>query len=79
MLCNKFIAKNIGAESDFRWRSHEITRIEGFSDAVFTFAVTLLTHLICLCSGSVKPSRFLMILHRRSLISARCFLTVGWI
>jgi uncharacterized membrane protein len=26
----------------FRWRSHEITRIEGFSDAVFGFALTLL-------------------------------------
>src|SRR6476659_11292394 len=26
----------------FRWRSHDITRIEGFSDAVFGFAVTLL-------------------------------------
>jgi uncharacterized membrane protein len=26
----------------FRWRSHEITRIEGFSDACFGFAVTLL-------------------------------------
>ena len=52
MLCNKFIAKNIGAESDFRWRSHEITRIEGFSDAVFAFAVTLLTPLIFLCFGS---------------------------
>jgi uncharacterized membrane protein len=28
--------------SGFRWRSHEITRIEGFSEAVFAFAVTLL-------------------------------------
>lgn len=27
---------------DFRWRSHEITRVEGFSAAVFGFAVTLL-------------------------------------
>jgi uncharacterized membrane protein len=26
----------------FRWRSHDITRIEGFSDAVFGFAITLL-------------------------------------
>lgn len=26
----------------FRWRSREITRIEGFSDAVFGFAITLL-------------------------------------
>lgn len=26
----------------FRWRSHEITRVEGFSDAVFGFAITLL-------------------------------------
>jgi hypothetical protein len=26
----------------FRWRSHEISRIEGLSDAVFAFAVTLL-------------------------------------
>lgn len=26
----------------FRWRSHEISRVEGFSDAVFGFAITLL-------------------------------------
>src|SRR5215475_2949873 len=31
-----------GADGGFRWRSREITRVEGFSDAVFAFAVTLL-------------------------------------
>jgi len=29
-------------EGDFRVRGHEVTRLEGFSDAVFGFAVTLL-------------------------------------
>jgi hypothetical protein len=29
-------------EHEFRWRGHEVTRVEGFSDAVFAFAVTLL-------------------------------------
>jgi Endosomal/lysosomal potassium channel TMEM175 len=36
-LVNKKIGKN-----RFRWRSHEISRIEGLSDAVFGFAITLL-------------------------------------
>src|SRR5262245_759916 len=31
-----------GTNGGFRWRSREITRVEGFSDAVFAFAVTLL-------------------------------------
>jgi uncharacterized membrane protein len=29
-------------EENFRWRGQEITRLEGFTDAVFAFAVTLL-------------------------------------
>lgn len=32
----------MGEKNGFHWRSHEITRIEGLSDAVFAFAVTLL-------------------------------------
>lgn len=42
MLREKMIHKKIGAEKHFRWRSHEPVRLEGFSDAVFAFAVTLL-------------------------------------
>src|SRR3989442_9019553 len=42
MLREKLINKSIGDNKKFRWRSHEISRIEGLSDAVFAFAVTLL-------------------------------------
>lgn len=42
MLREKLIDKGIGDPKKFRWRSHEISRIEGLSDAVFAFAVTLL-------------------------------------
>jgi uncharacterized membrane protein len=33
---------HIGRPGDFRWRGHEISRIEGLSDAVFAFGITLL-------------------------------------
>jgi uncharacterized membrane protein len=42
MLRERLIDKNIGNDRKFRWRSHEVSRIEGLSDAVFGFAVTLL-------------------------------------
>ncbi len=29
-------------EEEFSWRGQEVSRVEGFSDAVFAFAVTLL-------------------------------------
>ena len=32
----------IAPEKHFRWRGGRITRLEGFTDAVFAFAVTLL-------------------------------------
>lgn len=41
MIRQKLIDNNIG-KNHFRWRSHEISRIEGLSDAVFGFAITLL-------------------------------------
>jgi hypothetical protein len=42
MIREKLIQRNIGKGTDFRWRSHEVSRIEGLSDAVFAFAITLL-------------------------------------
>jgi uncharacterized membrane protein len=35
-------ARGVGSSAGFRWRGGEVTRLEGFSDAVFAFAVTLL-------------------------------------
>ena len=42
MIRETLIEKNVGRAGDFRWRGHEISRIEGLSDAVFAFAITLL-------------------------------------
>jgi uncharacterized membrane protein len=42
MIREKLIENDIGRSGKFRWRGREITRIEGLSDAVFAFAVTLL-------------------------------------
>ena len=42
MLRNSAQGHGIGVEKRFRWRAGEITRLEGFSDAVFAFALTLL-------------------------------------
>ncbi len=42
-MFRKAIANKIeGATNEFRFRGHEVKRIEAFSDAVFAFAVTLL-------------------------------------
>jgi hypothetical protein len=42
LIREKLMANDIGRRADFRWRGQEISRIEGLSDAVFAFAVTLL-------------------------------------
>jgi uncharacterized membrane protein len=41
-MIRQHLAASITSEKHFRWRAGEITRLEGFSDAVFAFAVTLL-------------------------------------
>ena len=42
MIREKMIKNDIGLSQQFRWRGHEVSRIEGLSDAVFAFAITLL-------------------------------------
>lgn len=42
MLRRHLVKTGHGVEQDFRVRGSEVTRIEGFTDAVFAFAVTLL-------------------------------------
>src|SRR5215471_13884633 len=42
-MIRKFIGTElVPPEKHFRWRGGEISRLEGFTDAVFAFAVTLL-------------------------------------
>lgn len=42
MLRKKFATEKKSHKDPIRWRGHEVTRIEAFSDAVFAFGVTLL-------------------------------------
>jgi Endosomal/lysosomal potassium channel TMEM175 len=41
-LGGRLLRHGFGADHAFRWRGGEISRLEGLSDAVFAFAVTLL-------------------------------------
>ncbi len=42
MLHSPAVVQTLQRTDRFQWRSHEISRIEGLSDAVFAFAITLL-------------------------------------
>jgi uncharacterized membrane protein len=42
MIRKQLSADGFHSEPNFRWRGGEISRLEGFTDAVFAFAVTLL-------------------------------------
>lgn len=42
MFRDRFVRQGYGYNKDFRWRGGEVSRIEGFTDAVFAFAMTLL-------------------------------------
>jgi uncharacterized membrane protein len=42
MIRDKLIAQETGMRPGFRWRGQDVSRLEGLSDAVFGFAITLL-------------------------------------
>lgn len=42
MFRKRMTQKGVGKKANFRWRGGEVSRIEGFSDAVFAFSITLL-------------------------------------
>lgn len=42
MLRERLLATRYAQEDGFRWRGREVSRLEGLSDAVFAFAITLL-------------------------------------
>ena len=42
MLRDRLVRRRAGEEEGFSWRGEDVSRVEGFSDAVFAFAVTLL-------------------------------------
>jgi uncharacterized membrane protein len=42
MLRQRLISKSPSAPHEFKWRSREVSRLEGLSDTVFGFAITLL-------------------------------------
>ena len=42
MIRKNLTGKGFGKKDYFKWRGKEVSRLEGFSDAVFAFAVTLL-------------------------------------
>ena len=42
MIRRQMVEKGVGQSPAFRWRGGDVSRLEGFSDAVFGFALTLL-------------------------------------
>jgi uncharacterized membrane protein len=76
MFSKQAASKKLGAREGFRWRGVEISRIEGLSDAVFAFAVTLL-----IVSTEVPKTYSDLILRLRDFVPfSACFvlLMVVW-
>ncbi len=84
MLREKSAARGTGARSAFNWREGEITRFEGFSDAVFAITPLIVslkarhtfTALLAAMRGfGVSAACFTLLVlawHRQYLFSQRC-------
>ena len=57
MIREQLLQHDIGRDVKFRWRGHEISRIEGLSDGVFAFAITLLVVLVSCSQNFVNSAR----------------------
>jgi uncharacterized membrane protein len=75
MLRKYFAAQKESGKEKIRWRSHEVTRIEAFSDAVFAFAVSLLVISLEVPKNSKELLESLWGLVPFTF----CFLSVFWV
>src|SRR5687767_12608155 len=75
MIRRPLIEKGVGQRTCFRWRGGDVSRVEGVSDAVFGFALTLLVVSL------EVPSTFAQLRHALAgtPVFAICFAMLAWV
>jgi uncharacterized membrane protein len=75
MIREHLFSKRVSADKFFRWRGGEVSRLEGFSDAVFGFALTLLVVSLEVPQNLDELLRTM----RGFMAFAVCFTLLAWI